>query len=465
MKILLIHPPHHSGIFTGFNTESLSLETIAATVPDCDIRILDMRFDKTSLEENLEGFDPQVIGITGNTVDVYNIRRILKEIKQYNKGIITVVGGHHATMLPADFNLPFIDAIVLGMGEATFKELIETIRTNRCISSIKGLAFPSSHGLSFSEERPLPDDLDVLPFPRRDLGNKYRKHYKFLGHHIGLITTAKGCPFRCRFCAIWNEMKGEYITKGPEKILEELYTIPEIFVRFADGNTFGSPPRMAILYGLIKNSGLKKRYMFDVRSDTVVEQSKLLEKWREIGLEYVAIGLESIKDDQLRALNKRTTVEDNKKAIQILHDNDIKIIGQFMIDQDYDKREFENLLEFVIKNRIHLTNYNITTPYPGTPLFYEKKEELITNNYEYFDMFHSVLPTKLDRRVFFYHYADLFKKTYTFKRFISHKWNRLLDFLRIKKEKREDTPLLVLLVIKFMLLARLKHLRKAYIVH
>ncbi len=177
-------------------------------------------------------------------------------------------------------------------------------------------------------------------------------------------------------------MRGKYLTKSPERIIEELYTIPEKFVRFADGNTFGNPRRMARLCEPVRRVGLKKKYMFDIRSDTVVEQSSLISKWREIGLDYVAIGLESIRDDQLKALNKRSTLENNERAIEILHDNDVKIIGQFMIDQNYDRKDFEGLLEFVIKHRIHLTNYNITTPYPGTPFFMiENKNSLriITN--------------------------------------------------------------------------------------
>ena len=60
---------------------------------------------------------------------------------------------------------------------------------------------------------------------------------------------------------------------------------------------------------------MKKRFICDIRSDTVVNNVRLLEKWREIGLEYLSIGFESINDDQLADLNKKVTAEQNKKAI------------------------------------------------------------------------------------------------------------------------------------------------------
>lgn len=462
MKLLLIHPPFHDRIFSTYRTEPLSLETIAGGIQNADIKLLDMRFEKTSLKHTIDCFSPNIVGITGNTVDVPNIKRILKEVKQYNRGIFTIVGGHHATISPSDFNLPFVDAIVLGMGEVTLKELIEAIDTKHDIHEVKGLAFPNPNGLLYSSTRLFPEDLDLLPLPNRELTKKYRHKYKFLGYPICMITTAKGCPFRCKFCSIWNEMSGNYITKSPEKILQELECIPQPLVRFADGNTFGHPKRMEKLYEIIKSNGLKKRFICDIRSDTVVNNVRLLEKWREIGLEYLSIGFESINDDQLADLNKKVTAEQNKKAIQILHSNDIKIIGQFIINQSYDKQDFDELLKFVTDNNIQLTNYTILTPFPGTPLFDEKKAELITDNYEKFDTYHSILPTKLDKKEFYNFYADLFKKTYSLKRYALHHFHRLLSFSKSKKEPRRFISLYLLVVIKLMMLIKQKHYRNAY---
>jgi radical SAM superfamily enzyme YgiQ (UPF0313 family) len=180
MKLLLIHPPFHDRIFSTYRTEPLSLETIAGGIPNVDIKLLDMRLEKTSLKHTIDCFSPNIVGITGNTVDVPNIKRILKEVKQYNREIFTIVGGHHATILPSDFNLPFVDAIVLGMGEVTLKELIEAIDTKHDIHEVKGLAFPNQNGLFYSSTRPFPEDLDLLPLPKRELTKKYR-------HQLSLV--------------------------------------------------------------------------------------------------------------------------------------------------------------------------------------------------------------------------------------------------------------------------------------
>ena len=104
-----------------FLYEPLALEYIAAGVTqDHDVRILDMRLEK-DLSNVLEDFQPQLVGITAYTVHVNVVRRLFDQIKQWNPGVLTVVGGHHATVAPIDFLWPSIDLIVMGEGVEPFR--------------------------------------------------------------------------------------------------------------------------------------------------------------------------------------------------------------------------------------------------------------------------------------------------------------------------------------------------------
>ena len=57
--------------------------------------------------------------------------------------------------------------------------------------------------------------------------------------------------------------------------------------------------------------------------------------------------------------------------------------------------------------------FTILVPFPGTDLYEQIKDKLITKNYEHFDFFHTVLPTKLPVKEFYTNYLNLYKNAYS----------------------------------------------------
>jgi methyltransferase len=112
-------------------------------------------------------------------------------------------------------------------------------------------------------------------------------------------------------------------------------------------------------------------------------------------------------------LNKTTTVKTNEEAINILHKNGVKVAGQFIIYPEYTKEDFEQLAEYVEKMNLVHPIFSVLTPLPETDLYYRKKEELLTENYEMYDLVHCVLSTKLPREEFYKCYADLLLRCYS----------------------------------------------------
>lgn len=446
MRILFVRPPHASPVLKFlYSSEPLGLESVAAAVADHDLAMFDMRVDGHPLGTVLRDFRPDVVGISGFTPDVHNMQRILGELKRINPDVRTVVGGHHASIAPEDFQLPTVDAVVMGLGEETFGDLVDAMDSGQTLEEVPGLAIPSPDGLFFTKERPLPKTLDDLPLPFRDLNLPYRKRYTLYGSPLGMINTARGCPFRCRFCSIINEMKGRYVTKSPDRVVEELSGIEQPFIRFADGNTFGDVRRMRELAEAIRAAGIHKRYLFDIRSDTVARNPDIIATWREIGLEYAAVGLESPSDAYLATLGKGATVADNRKALKILRDNGVKVLGQFMIDPSFEREDFENMIAFVLDNEIHLPTFLLTTPFPGTELHTEVKDQILTKDYTKFDCFHALTPTVLDKETFFRCFFGLYEEAYSYERL----GRRLMSgFLG---EQKDDVSALKLMAIRTLL--------------
>jgi radical SAM superfamily enzyme YgiQ (UPF0313 family) len=230
-------------------------------------------------------------------VHVNTVRRLFEHIKRWNPEVLTVVGGHHATVVPEDFLCPFIDLIVIGEGVFAFKKIISRLERGESFDGIPGVAFAQGDRLVRTDGQAVVE-LDAFPFPDRRLTAKYRKHYySEWMKPLASIRTSKGCPYRCNFCALWKIAGGRYLRRSPERVVEELATIDEELVFFADDESLVDARRMKTLARLIKNSGLSKRFFLYGRSDTIARNPDLLELWREIGLERVFVGADQESDE------------------------------------------------------------------------------------------------------------------------------------------------------------------------
>jgi radical SAM superfamily enzyme YgiQ (UPF0313 family) len=255
-------------------------------------------------------------------------------------------------------------------------------------------------------------DLDSFPFPSRNLTESYRKNYfSDWKKPLATVRTSQGCPFRCNFCALWKLNGGRYLTRKPEKIIEELSGIRENAVFFADDESLIDTERMLKLARLIKESGINKNYFLYGRSDTIVRHPDLIERWKEIGLGSVFIGLEFFRDEDLAYIRKKSTTRDNEEAVRILHNLDIRIVGSFILRPDFTHNDFNEFRKYCRSLRLHLPVFSVLTPLPGTDYYEEVKGTLITNNYDYFDLLHSVLPTRLPLKEFYEEFYRLYRNS------------------------------------------------------
>ncbi|HSN68585.1 MAG TPA: radical SAM protein [Thermoanaerobaculia bacterium] len=433
MRILLVQPANAPATIGGediFIYEPLALEYVAAGVADShDVRILDLRMGDDLVDE-LEDFRPDVVGITAYTVHVNVARRLFDDVKRWNPGVVTVIGGHHATLLPDDFLSPSIDAVVIGDGVSAFREIVESIERGRPLDGIPGVAVPGNGGLTTPGRR-APEELDGVPFPARALTARYRsRYYSEWMKPLATIRTSKGCPYRCSFCALWKLTGGRYLRRDPEKVVEELKTIAEPFVFFADDESLIDTGRMQRLADLIRAAGIRKRYFLYGRADTIARSPALLASWREIGLERVFIGFEFTRDEDLRGIRKGSTVSDNEAAARILNDLGIEIYGSFIVRPDFTREDFAAFAPYCEKLGLRFASFAVLTPLPGTDLMAQVENQLITRNYDFFDFIHTLLPTALPLDEFFEQLYALYARAIPLRRQLPMlRKYRVLDFL------------------------------------
>jgi len=417
MRVLLVQPAKSPLSIGGDDVqlfEPLALGYLAAGVaPDHDVRILDLRIDK-DLRAAVEEFSPDVVGITAYTVHVNTVRRLFDTIRRWDPGILTVVGGHHATVAPEDFFSPSIDVVVIGEGVESLREIVERREKGRSLRGIPGTAVPDGDGLVKAEPRPF-SDLDSLPFPDRIATAKYReKYFSEWLRPLASIRTSKGCPFRCNFCALWKLTGGRYLRRDPARIVEELSGIEEENIFFADDESLVGANRMLRLAELIRDSGLEKKYFLYGRSDTIAKHPDVIQAWKEVGLDRIFVGLEFFRNEDLEYINKRSSIEDNAKAVRVLQDLDIDIYASFIVRPEFSKEDFAAMRRYVRELDLDFASFSVLTPLPGTDFYRSVEHELLTRNYDLYDFLHTLLPTELPLEEFCRESLGLYKKAVSF---------------------------------------------------
>ncbi len=416
MKVLLIYPdtsPESVIPQKLINIEPLGLEYLAGAIPEHEVEILDMKIEN-HWKKKIEDFQPDIVGITGTVIHTSRMFEVLKKVKERNQRTLTIVGGVGATLKPDDFNQPCVDVIVLGHRVSSFKEIVQNYEHKKSFEKIEGIALPDGDRLYLTPVKNQITSLDHLPLPRRDLTEKYRNRYFHLvWKPTALIITSAGCPYQCNFCPCPVLTQRRFLKRPPESVIEELLQIKEEYIYAGDDNFFFDYQHALRIYQLIKESGIKKQYYILSRVDEINRHPDIVEKWAEIGLKKVFLGLESFKNEELQSLNKRCTVEKNNRAIDILHQNEVDPLGAFVIQPYYRKADFDALLDYMDKMKIYYHEFTILTPFPGTEFYEDIKDKMIFTDTRLFDLAHSVLPTELPSEEFYKLYSRLYRKAFS----------------------------------------------------
>lgn len=415
MRILLMQPSQERGL--GFRSlavvEPLGLESVAGNLPEHSVRILDLRIENR-MAQVLEEFQPDFCGINCSfTIDVYQTREIAAALKRWNPRVPVFVGGHHASLSPEDFYCSDIDGVVVGEGEMVIRDLVQAHEKVQDWKGIPGLVINEPSAPHHTPDRPMVENLDDLPIPARHLTRNYRKHY-YLGFQkpFCIMETARGCAYHCDFCSVWKFFNGKCRMKSPERVIQEIKTIPEKYVFLADDNFLQSVPRAERIAHLLMENRIKKRLTFQARSDAIVRQPGIVPLLRKAGFWKVFIGFEKIDEEAMSQLNKHNSIQNNEEALKILRAHGMEVIAAFIIDPSFQEQDFQRLRQYILDRKLYSPSLTILTPLPGTDLFARVKEKLVTSNYELFDYVHAVLPTRLKLADFYREFTELYKTGY-----------------------------------------------------
>lgn len=410
MNVFLIQPPSLTPLMDKvYLFEPLALEYLGAGLQQVGhrVRLFDARLDP-DLERSLSEFQPDVVGITAFTSHLNIVKQLAEKIRSLKPEIFLLIGGHHATVAPEDFNDSAFDLVVIGEGVVALREIMRELAGARNFNEIAGLGIPDPAGMCFTPPRPY-TPLDELPLPDRSLTTAYRSRYfSEWFKPLASIRTSLGCTARCTFCALWAITGGKYLRRDPAAVVEELKGIAEENVFFCDDESMCDPRRMEQLADLIAAAGIRKRYFLYARVDTIVRHPTLFAKWAGIGLSQVFVGMEDFSDERLEAMKKGVTTDQQVEAVRILQRLGVMMYASFMVHPDYSREDFRSLAAYIRKLKLTHATFTVMTPLPGTELHASCRHELLSDKPELYDMLHALLPTRLPLPEFYQEMARLY---------------------------------------------------------
>jgi anaerobic magnesium-protoporphyrin IX monomethyl ester cyclase len=162
--------------------------------------LLDFYIRSVSMKDLLNSMNrdkPGIIGISTTTETYKSGMRLAGVIKQLSPSATVVMGGCHVTFEYEEaLSSGNVDYAVRGEGEITFYELCNyLLRGEGDLKNINGISYMQDGRVVSNPAREFICDLDSLPFPDRSLFDLDKYSYP------ASISTSRGCPGRCIFCA------------------------------------------------------------------------------------------------------------------------------------------------------------------------------------------------------------------------------------------------------------------------
>jgi radical SAM superfamily enzyme YgiQ (UPF0313 family) len=430
-RVLLVWPDSLNDVLgwgdLGAVAEPLALEYLGAALRDAghEVRILDLRLRKGGLAEALSRFRPNLIGVTAFSMHVRRAVEICAEAKAWNPSLLTIVGGHHASFLPADFFEPWVDIVVAGDGtEAIVAAALEASGGRQAAGD--GLWRRDSQGIfacTGKAARLLSrEEFDRLAPPDRSLTSNDRDRY-FIDwmRPVALVRTSVGCPYRCSFCSVWRVFDGHYHLRSVDKVVAEIASVEEPNIFLVDDEAFINGKRMIALAHALREAGVEKNYFTYCRIDTLVKNRDAVEAWTEIGLKRLFVGIDAISAKDLDAYNKKCSIEQIEHGLETARALGVGVFAQFVVNTDYSPEDFKALVRFIERNGIDYPSFTVLTPLPGTGMLetFDGVVERQPNGrpaWDLFDCQNAVTETRLPPDEFRRRYRDLyrvFKGAYT----------------------------------------------------
>ena len=401
MRFLLINPFYP---ISESPSPPLGLAFLAAALERAgiEVRILDLvvyPYDRKILEDVLNEFAPDMAGATAVTMSFNQAIRVIRDIKQLDQGVKTVMGGPHVTFRAMETMEDYteLDFIVRGEGEEAVVELVKAVEQGHGYENIAGLVYRDRTGPRQNTPRPPGINLDSLPTPARHLLPLGR--YRALGMAISM-TTSRGCPHQCIFC-VGRKMVGSRVRyRDPIKVVDELEYLSNLGfpqINLADDLFTANKRHCLAVCREIMKRGLKVKWTSFARVDTV--SPEVLVEMKAAGCSAVSFGVESGNQEILKTIKKGITLDQVVRAVEMCTAAGLTPHASFILGLPGETPEtVAESVEFgeKLKSMGVSHGFHLLAPFPGTAVREENEAyglKILTDDWDQYHANRAIVET------------------------------------------------------------------------
>jgi radical SAM superfamily enzyme YgiQ (UPF0313 family) len=309
-------------------------------------------------------------GLTSTVPRLYELARLYKRM-----GVPTIAGGQHfAGDNLAEALSSGIDYIVLGEGEETIQELLQTVQNGQDVRHIRGIAYLEGGKVVCTPDREPLTEFDRFPFPDFSL-------VRYANIRVYPVERIRGCPMHCEFCTV----KGKPRSASAERLFDNIcYLVETHNARkfFVVDDLFGQQRQDTIrlchmLRDYQERIGRQLSITVQIRLDKA-NDPELLAAMRQAGVRHVAIGFESPIDEELQAMRKHISAEKMLSLVKVFRRFGFWVHGMFIFgypaagpDTGFTmpvNERVKRFRRFIRRARIDSVQVLLPVPLPGTEL-------------------------------------------------------------------------------------------------
>ena len=398
MRIAIIAPPYP---LEEIPSPPLGVTYVAAAfaAAGAEVKILDYivsSYTRENLVKELESFKPDAVGATSVTMNFYEAQKIMRDVKDYNPEILTMMGGPHVSFTAAKTlrQYPEIDLIAIGEGEDTIAELTPVLKHKSKWRDIRGIAYREGDDIVITGKRDFIADVDRIPSPARYLLPISR--YRALGFPVSLIT-GRGCPYSCIFC-LGRKMVGSKVRKRKSDLvldeIEEIIGFGFERINIADDLFTADKERVSEICRGIKERSLKFPWSAFARVDTVNQE--IFDLMAAAGCDSVSFGVESGNPEMLKRIKKGITLQKVETAVKMCQQAGMIAHESFIIGLPGETKDTLEESDKFAKNTKAIYGYHFLAPFPGTTVWEKIKDydlEILTEDWARYDANDAIVRT------------------------------------------------------------------------
>jgi anaerobic magnesium-protoporphyrin IX monomethyl ester cyclase len=333
--------------------------------------------------EEIVKLKPKIIGFYTMISFTKNIYLLVNQLKSILSESLYICGGPLATLFPNLFTKDF-DVIFKGEIDDNFSNFVlsyfkSTLTPDNYVrrtdlSHIPGIYVDKADFSYENEQIHLSDEkFKSLPLPDRE-GFDHMFYQKFWQEKEGIkatnIMTTVGCPFSCDFCS--KPIFGNsFRIRNIEDIISEIKSIITYgynYLWIADDCLTLNTNFLETFCDSLIEEKIEVKWSCLSRVDTL--DINILKKMKSSGCEKVYLGLESGDNEVLKLMKKNLTVEQGKKAVQLLKKAGIKTAGFFIVGYPGETWDTINkTFEYARDLDLDEVSFNVPYPLPGSALF------------------------------------------------------------------------------------------------